>query len=253
MFQNYGKKFSIDNYNGTTWGYGTGFEEVVTNGISTFYVVDISSSRVVKFDYMWNYQTYFNLPFPSSYTLKYVGGYYYFSANHYFYKTKTDFTLASPNSYINNANAGFRQFVYDETSTWFYVAAPLLNNLNVFDKNCAFIKSISLSYSAYGLALYSGMLYVSFLGSYKIASINTINNAIINYLVTPCLLVSSVYVQQRSISGNGGMVISCENSNLLYNLDSGLYFNTSSYPYVTSIDSYGRFISITQYSVDIYF
>ena len=48
IFANYQKRFSITSYGGNVFDTITGFEQVVTNGIPTYYVVDYN--RVIQFD-----------------------------------------------------------------------------------------------------------------------------------------------------------------------------------------------------------
>ena len=58
MFENYQIRFSISSYGAKIFGYVSGFEQVVTNGIPIYYVVDYYSSHVIQFDQYWNYQKF---------------------------------------------------------------------------------------------------------------------------------------------------------------------------------------------------
>ena len=84
MFANYQKRFSITSYGGNSFIYVKGFEQVVTNGISNYYVVYYNRQRVIQFDQYWNYQTNYNVPHQYSNSLKYVNGYFYITATNYF-------------------------------------------------------------------------------------------------------------------------------------------------------------------------
>ena len=62
MFANYQKRFSITSYGGNSFSSVTGFEQVVTNSIPTYYVIGKlkyffnrrNNSCVIQFDQNWN-------------------------------------------------------------------------------------------------------------------------------------------------------------------------------------------------------
>jgi hypothetical protein len=247
MFTSYTKRASIDNYGGIYWSYAGGYEEVVTNGIPTFYAVDIITSRVVKFDSNWNYQAYRDLPHPRSYTLKYINGYFYFSADNYFYKTSTSFDLINSDNY---QNANYRQFAYDSSNALFYVAAGGLSQLNVYNTNAYFLRSISLPYKPYSVFIYYNIIiYIGFSNNKQIAYFRLSDSTNINYLTGVCSITVSLVIELVS----GLLVASCEDTNIVKLVDTGSYIQYSLHPYIVAVDTYKRMIINTQSSIDIYY
>ena len=135
MFTNYQKRFTLTTYGNNSFiGAITGFEQVITNGIPTYYVVEfVSSSRVTEFDQYWNYQKFYNLTH-YSWNLKYVNQYFYVSANYYFYKTDINFSLFAS---FYNPSFTYTSFYYDSSYSLFYVAGDT-RGVSIFDTNCNF-------------------------------------------------------------------------------------------------------------------
>jgi hypothetical protein len=100
-----------------------------------------SCSRIVQFNQDWNYQKYYNLTYGNSFSLKFINGYFYFSANYYFYKTDINFNL---NASYNNPNAYYRSIYYDSSSGLFYVCTGNYP-LSVFDTNSNFQRFMTLA------------------------------------------------------------------------------------------------------------
>ena len=82
------KKFTLTTYGSYGFNNIKGFEQVITNGIPTYYVAD--GKRVVQFDQYWNYQKSYNLTdlnrYGDSYSLKYVNGFFNNIKYNIFYK-----------------------------------------------------------------------------------------------------------------------------------------------------------------------
>jgi hypothetical protein len=247
MFTTYTKRHSIDNYGGISWSYGCGYEEVVQNGIPTFYAVDIGTSRVVKFDLKWNYQTYYNLTLPGAYTLKDVNGYFYFSANGYFYKTDTSFNVIH---YESNPGACYRQFAYDSSNDLFYVGSCALSKLTLYSANPSFVRSISLTSPPYAVNIYNGRVYFTLLGTYQIGNFPLSDPTNIIYQTGVCLNTVSLFID----SSMGYLVASCDNTFRVDLIDtSGAYLQSSSNPFIVAFDKYQRLIIHTRTSIDIYY
>ena len=81
MFTNYQKRFNFTTYGNNSLHTVTGFEQVVTNGIPTYFVLDYTYRRVIQYDQYWNYVKYNGLPY-YSWNLKYVNGYFYLSSTY---------------------------------------------------------------------------------------------------------------------------------------------------------------------------
>jgi hypothetical protein len=260
IFQNYTKQFSLTTYGGISWKLLTGIEMVVTNSIPTYYTLDYAISRVTTFDQYWNYQTYNNLPFPYSYDLKCVNGYFYITSNSYFYKTDLSFTVVC--KYLHT-NAMYRQMYYDSTSSLFYTAPVYLQVIQVFDTNCALVQNISLGIDyPYGLNYFQGKMYVGtqYNSVYGSNQIVVLENGIIKnrFNVTLCSIVSIWGLLSINIDAFGYMANTCYSNNTIiltdYNGNNlNNYITTSIYPYISRIDASGRFVIMTGLSLDIYY
>ena len=255
MHNNYAKKYSLTNYGGISWTYLTGFEQTVTNGISTYYAVEYSQlSPIVIFNEFWVYLYYQNLPFSYTYTTKYVGGYFYFSSNDYFYKTYSNFALLS--SY-KNAGAAYRQFFYDSVSSKFYVAPFNFPRIDVFDTSCTLLQSISLGNRLpFGLVALNGIVYATVLNSNQVLVIK--DGLISKYFTVTQCAITQYAIFSITVDSFGYLAFACFGSNLnvVYDLN-GNYMNgsipTSAYPSISAIDTRGRFVLMTKSSLDIYY
>ena len=233
----------------------TGIEQVVTNGVATYYAIDLASiSRIVTFNQFWIYQGYQNLPYPYTYTTLYVGGYFYFSSNDYFYKTYSNFNVIN---YYQNSG-GYRQIVYDSISSKFYVATyTTFARIDIFDTSCSLLQSINLgSKFPYGLAIFNGSIYAGIFMSNQVIVIQ--NGLVSKYFTVNQFLVSQSSMTSITVDAFGYLTLSCELCNLLVVYDAnGNYMNasipTSPGSYISAIDADGRFVVMTSKSLDIYY
>ena len=255
MLNNYSKRFSLTSFGGDNWIWLTGFEQIVTNGVSTYYAIDSApTSRIVTFNQFWIYQGYQNLQYLNTYTTKYVGGYFYFSSDDYFFKTYSNFLFI--NSY-QSTGALYRQFVYDSTSSKFYVAASSSPRIDVFDTSCSLLQSINLgSKTPYGLAFFNGSIYAGVLNSNQVIVIQ--NGFVSKYFTVNQCPLSQSSIKSITVDTFGYFAITCQNSNLIIVYDSnGNFMNasltTSPFPYISAIDADGRFVMMTKSSLDIYY
>ena len=245
-------RLSLKTYGGINWAYLTGFEQVVTNGAATYYAIDFGSSpsRIVTYNQFWIYQGYQSLPCPNTYTVKYVGGYFYFSSDFYFYKTNSSFSVIN---YFYKSDAYFRQIVYDQSSSKFYVSTsvyPPVYQIYAFDSSCSPLPSINLMGKVFGLAAFDGRMYAS-TGGTQIGIL--LNGQYNNYFsVYPHSNIASI-----TFDSFGYMAISCDDNKVVVYDRNGNYMQrtvtTLNSPYVTAIDSNGRFVIMTKYSLDIYY
>ena len=251
MFTNYQKRFSITSYEDITFNSVTGFEQVVTYGIPTYYVVDFWNQRVIQFDKNWNYRKYDGLPYNLNRNLKYLNEYFFFSADQNFYKTDANFYLIA--SYYNS-DTNYRSIYFDSSSSLFYVSGDYVNGVSIFDKNCNFQRFLVLgSYSpGNALSYFNGNLYGEDGSSVVVASKAT--GAFVAKYDTVC------YYGIYSITINlfGYMAVSCDEGPIaLYNARNGTYLNLqlepSNEPYFTAVDANSRFVSMSSTAIDIYF
>ena len=254
MLNNYAKRFSLTSFGGGNWSWLTGFEQVVTNGVSTYYAIDYAlTSRIVTFNQFWVLQGYQNLPYSYSYATLYVGGYFYFSSNQYFYKTYSNFIEIK--SY-QNTEAYYRQFFYDSASRKFYVAPSNLPRIDVFDQSCSLLQSINLgSKQPHGLAFFDGSIYASVLNSNQVLVIQ--NGLVSRYFTVSQCPVSLHTILAITVDSFGYVALSCYSGNLIFIYDSnGNYMNsilTSPYPHVSAIDADRRFVIMNSKYLDIYY
>ena len=252
MFTNYKIQNTITTYGNNTWNLLTGFEQVLTNGITTYYALDFGGSRVVTFDQYWNFQNYSITPYIYSYSLKYVNGYFYFTANDYFYKTDMNFKVNS--TYQPGSFVGYRQMYFDSTTSLFWVAPFKIQSLQIFDTNCRLNNSISLGLNPYGLNYFNGNFYVSTTANY----ILVVSKATLQVSSPYNCLCSQNWLFHVTIDLFGFMVISAANGALcLFNTSSVTYtyqyFAPSSQPYASSVDASGRYVVMATSSLYIYY
>ena len=254
MLSNYTKRFSLTTYGGVSWSLLSGFEQVLTNGVPTYYVVDWGVSRVVTYDQYWNYQTYQALPCSNSYAIKYVAKYFYFTSDDYFYKTNSNFGLVS---YYTNGGACYRQMYYDSSSSKFYAAPFQISRIDVFNTNCILLQTISLgSNAAYGLSYFNGSFYAGIMNSNQVFVIQ--NNVITKQFILPQCSVSTYQMLSITADSFGYLAINCQANKYIAVYDyNGNYMNTaittSSSPFITGIDSSSRFVIMDCASLDIYY
>ena len=251
MLNKYVKRHRLTKYENISWSWLTCFEQVVTDGIAKYYIIDYGDSRIVTFNDYWEHQNNQNLPHSGTFTIKYVSEYFYFSSNSYFYKTDSNFSVID--SY-QMTNALYRQFIFDSNSSKFYLPSYKFNQIDIFNTSCSLLQSIVLSIQPYSLSHYNGALYAGDYSSNKIVVIH--NDTVTNYFeVTEC----TKFMSGISVDSFGHFAVTCSDNQLITIYDSnGNYMNTqistySQYPRVTSIDSNGRYVIISEKWLDIYY
>ena len=250
MLNNFTKRQSFIRYGDNNWNSLTGFEQVVTDGKATYYAIDYGNSRIITYNHYWEYQSYQKLPYRFTNGVKYVAGYFYFSANDYFYKTDSRF--AKINEY-KKAYANYRQCVFDSKNSKFYVPSRNFKRIDVFDRSCSFLEFINLRIQEpSALAIYNSIIYV---GLFKSNQVLVIENSLIAKSFTV-----DQYAEQMGISVDsfGYLAIVCYASQLIAVYDSnGNYTNTqistSRFPHTVSTDASGRLVVMTARSLDIYY
>jgi hypothetical protein len=236
------------------WCGLTGFEQVVAYPIATYYlVIHCFMSRVVIFNQNWNYINNTDL-LANSYTMKYISGYFYITSDTIFYKTDMNFVVQA--SSTNPGYDVYRQIYYDSSSSKFYVGTFQSKCISIFDSNCSLIETISLAaynYETFGINYFNGYFYASVVN--KIIKLLA-NGTITSEYETICLS-SSNQIASITIDSFGYLAVSCNSDGKILLLDYNLnYLNqylTTSAPYVTAIDSYGRFVIMTANGLEIYY
>ena len=238
----------------------SGFEKIFDNGIATYFAINynFATSHIVKFNQNWIYLNYYNLTYNGTHSTKYVGGFFYFSSNDFFYKTDSSFVLINSNHKIG---AGYRQSAYDLSSSKFYVAAYWIHKIDVFDTSCSLLQSINLNDNKpFGLALYNGYIYAGILQNSTINNdqIIVLKNGIVTKKLTVRHCIPSRGISSITVDSFGYMAISCGTIVTLYDSNINeheMNFNisTSESPRTTAIDSNGRFIVMAQKTLDIYY
>lgn len=254
MLTNYVKRFGYRTYGGNSWSLLTGFEQFINSSTTIYYLFDWGNGRGVIYNNQWVYQSYASLV-ANSYTAKCVGNFLYISSDTYFYKANTNLNIIQYSSYYG---AGFRAISYDSSSGYFYITSQGQFYLNVFNMNLARVSVISMSssYDTYGLLQYNGLLYV---GSCYYLPQNVFvfqsNVLVRSFILNAC---SSDCIASFLVDYTGQMIIGCNTQNYLALYDSnGNYQNikigTTYNPFVTAVDSQGRFIVATMFELQIYY
>ena len=227
----------------------------MTNDIERYYAIDHTLSRIVTFNQNWVYQGYQSSPYPNPYMTKYVDGYFYFSSNYYFYKTKSNLDVVN---YYQNFAAHYRQFAYDPSKSKFYVAPSHLNRIDVFETSCLLLQSIKLDDKPYGLAFYDGNIFVA--NAHK-NQILLVQNGLIkkNITIEHCQCPTcGRQINSIKVESFGYLVIICYDSKIIsiYDLN-GIYMNakisTSTHLYIVEMDTRGRVVVIESKSLDIFY
>ena len=252
IYSNFTKRFILTSYGGKSFSTLTGYVEVLTNGIPTYYLTDWSTTRVVIFDQYWNYQSYKSLPLSNSFALVYVNDYFYIASDLYFYKTDTNFTLVA--SY--NSGSTYRGLYYDSSTSLFYVCRTTSYQIHVFTTSLSLKTTISLgTYEPHGIQKFNRNFYVSTL-NYNIVIVLQ-NNLIIKYYYISSLC-SNIGLSALYIDLNGYMSITCQYQSYLILYDyNGNYMNQymsiASGTTYSNIDSKGRFIVTSYGQIAIYY
>ena len=188
----------------------TGFEQVVTKSIPTYYVVDYSTQRVIQFDQFWNHQKFYGLPY-QSWSIKYVNGYFYIPAGKYLNKTDRNFNIIA--SY--NSDANFRSIYYDSSSALFYVTGDT-RGVSVFDTSCFRQRLLYvLGYTPLNaLSYFNDNLYIDSTNSLILISKTagvSINSIFYNTLISQYKTVCSTSITSLTIDLDGYMAVGCNN------------------------------------------
>ena len=253
MFTNYKKRFSTNDGNSMT-----GFEQVVTNGIPTYYVID-EGYYANQYDQNWNrqnwyYQSYYRLPNSPSYNLKYANGYFYISANKYFYKTDMNFKRIAQYYDLNT----YSLIYYDSNSSLFYVTGDS-HGVSVFDTNCYFKRYVTFeSYTpSNSWSYFNGNLYGDS-GTFNNGS-SIVVSKVTGVLVAKYNTICSMGIYSITFDSFGYMAVGCGNGSIaLYNSTNGKYLNlqltpSSNYPRNTFVDPSGRFLALSATALDFYY
>ena len=259
MFANYRKRFSITSYGGVAISYVSGFEQVITNGIPTYYVVDFWDQLVIQFDQYWNYVKYNQLPYTYIRNIKYVNGSFYISALSYFLKTDMNFTVI--NYYYRNM-VYHESIYYDSSSSLIYVATygGISSIVVILDTNCRFQRYMTLGGFSpkYSLSYFNGYLYgdngLYNNGGKSIVVASKANGTFVAQYNNVC----EDGIVSINIDSFGYMAVGCWGGVpiSLYNANDGTYLNQlvpSHAPLFTAVDASGRFVSMSTKAIDIYY
>ena len=166
-FTNYTKRQTISTYiNGLSFKGLRGFEEVVSDNTTTYYILGELDSVVIAFNQNWIFIRTYNSPDSWCYCLKYVLGYFYITSGYKLYKTDSKFNVISSNT-EGSAGAGktnyyYRGIYYDDIISVLYVVSWHYECIDVFNTSLSFLYKISLAgYSTpYSINKFKGNLYV---------------------------------------------------------------------------------------------
>ena len=228
----------------------TGFEEVVINNETTYYV--INQSFVILYDHNWTFKSTFEMPNMFCACLKYVFGHLYITSNFGLYKTNSTFKLISSNK---NGSEGVNANYYyyrgiDYYDSLLYVGSWGKNFIDVFNTNLEYVNKIQIRYKPFSINHFNGMIYVGC--SYFVFVIQ--NNTVTNVNEFPdCQRIYSIYFDIY-----GYMALTCNHNNIamLYNYKGdNLQMNISTFknPMQLTVDSLGRLIVLSSNKISIFY
>jgi hypothetical protein len=238
MFQNYGNRQYVSDAG------SCGFETVITNGITAYYLLKGYPTALARFDQYWNYQYSISLP-SYAFTFKFFQGNAWFSADNYIYKTDSTFTWVC----TYPSNAAYRQMYISPITNYVYTAAAVKMEIHILDFSCSFVGSIPTGFKPYGLNYFNGKMYVGAANDNRILVLpnGLLGSTMGQYHIngpSGCTIMTSI-----TFDSFGYMTLSCQQNNAVYLYDSsgnlllgGSAITFSTVPLTASVDSSGRFI-----------
>ena len=233
----------------------TGFEQVISGNVATYYLLDWATTRVITYKQDWTYVSYKSMPYQYSYDLKYVNGFFFVTSDNYFYKTDSNFNSVAAYGYWQ---ALYRQLYYDSTTSLIYTAPFALTQLHVFTTSCTLSTTISLSgFSAYGISSYNGALYTGIINGNQVFAIS---NKLITrmFYINTCSSGYTYQILSITFDSFGNMAITCQANRYItvydYNGNTmNALLTTAGYPFISKVDSMGRFIVMANSQLEIYY
>ena len=246
IFKNVSKKSFFNSYSGHNFSYLVGFGKLIDTN-STYYIADISESRVIMFDENWNYLI--NKTFSSPAYIFTINSTLYISGDNNVFKTDKDLNILKQ---FNANGLGYRGIEFNQTNKVIYVATYKSPRIDIFDLNLTLTDNINTSpYFPYALLIYENMLYA---GDSVNGSVLLISNKTIVNVFFGC---SSGYVTGILIDIYGFIATSCF-SNAKLNLvqlngtKTGLSINTPVNPFALNFDSKGLLVQISIKQISIF-
>ena len=244
----------MTSYAGYEFKWLRGLEKVVENENVKYYVIDSNPSRAIKFDRNWDYETYHDLPYPSTQRVKYVGGHFYFLSYDLFYKTNSVFVVSCHMSDLKF----YGHLAFEFYSSQFYVSNLGKKSIHIFDTSCSLLKSISLDDRPYGLAVLNGNVFAGVsLEEFK-SEVHIL--VFKNYSITKDIIIDKCrQMNAFTLDSFGYFSLVCaiaNSTNLLLYDPNGIFTNytiTESDIQDTLIDSNGRFVIFNSESLNFYF
>ena len=221
----------------------SGFEQVLTELTTTYYLLDCVNNNVIIYDEHWMYQYFKIASFPGSFALKFIDDNFYISSNGYFYKTNHNLSLIKPYS---EPGKKFRGLFYDVNSALIYVSVQhAKEKIRVFDKNLTLLNNLTFgSNPLFDIKKFNNFFYLT-----------DYNHPLIRISLSAYCSISShfnsIYFDQY-----GYMILTCGTTQKAILFSFNLTFmnvvmNTSYVPYLSIMDSKGRLISTSNQGLKI--
>ena len=160
-----------------------GIEEVVQNGISSYYSIEWHSNTIITFDDKFKVKRRVKGEFDLMDSLKYVENSFYIIAPSVFYKTNLHFRRID-----QFKDPYFRplRFDYDIINSKFYIiilSNYLRNYIKVFDKSCSFLYEFGMAnnFSPIVIAVYNNNLYIAPHSQNQMIAITSNTGQVIEY------------------------------------------------------------------------
>ena len=229
---------SIYAVNHRNFSYFTGFGLIEnSSNISSYYLVDMNASLILKFDDNWVFLTSQNITLPN----------YMVSVDEQLFITtnegivKMDQYLNVLQNYHSPAYVGIS---YNETNRTILVVSSILRKIDIFDLNLRQLENISLSmYSPpWSLEKYNDKLYVGT----SMSEVLVIENKKVTHIFNVCMGITS-YINSILVDQYEYMALVCgrdDVTHLYYTNGSwvGISWVVYSTPQYIGYDSKGRFI-----------
>ena len=247
MFKKY-KLIKTIPFNSTNRIFLTGFEEVVVNNKTTYYI--INQDIVLLFDQNWTKKSEHKLP-RMCYCLKYISGYFYITSYSMLFKTDSNFNEISrydgKRPYLLPHYWGIH---YD--GSLLYVVSRQIKCIDVLNTNLTLIRIIYFDRISepYSINQFNGIFYVGCVDN-KVLTIQ--NDKISNkYDIYKCKGIYSIYFDIY-----GDMTVTCFKRNItrLYNYkgNNKRISKEGKEPTYLAVDSLERLIIIYSQSIQIYY
>ena len=251
MFSNPTIQSNINQLNGNSFVDLLGFGMFSSNNLTYYYVMDFWNSKVYIFNDQWSFISYKEFYYTAYMII--IGNSLYMTGRNNVWKVDKDLNILIDYN-PGGSTPSYLGISYNPSNGLIYVAAPWLNEIQVFSLDLTLIRRIStLPHEPWSITISSNQLYVGTGGGMILVYQN---ESLINQF-NGCD-GNSVWLTSILFDPNGYMATSCDNpANKLYLFSpngsfTGKSITTPQYPRYIGFDSKDRFIQISWKQISIY-